>query len=80
MTIDLAQVPNWFMALAVVVLCGYTGLTLKERNDDFKNALLEIFGRLGTVEKKQEHLEGEHTMMKSMCSGGRRADDPTDRP
>jgi hypothetical protein len=79
MQFDLVQLPSWFMAIAVVALCAYTGWSLKERNDDFKQALLEIFKRLGTVEQKQEHLQGAHDAM-MLRSGGRRCNDPEERP
>ena len=67
MVMDWNQVPNWFMCFVVICLCAYTGWSIKEKNDDWKQFFVELFNSRNEHEKRLSHLEGEHEGMKELC-------------
>jgi len=86
MELDLMQLPSWFMAVAVVVLCIYTGYSLKKRDDLIDTIAKTIYGsaekpglltRMYSMENTIDRCDGctpaEHH------TGGKRWYDPESR-
>ena len=67
MQIDFSQLPSWFMAIAILVLCAYTGFSLKNERDDrqverrdLKKCLEDLFKRTADQDRRLSWLEGSH--------------------
>ena len=85
MSFDIAQIPSWFMALAVVALCAYTAYSLKKRDEVLDNIVKAVYG----TEDKNGMLTRISVMENTIsrcesCSpahhdGGRRPYDPEER-